>query len=101
MAQSGPDTADFVGGDAHPQARGANQNGAIRHLVRHRLGGHIGQIRVVDRSGVVGSDIDALMPHLADDGLDQLLGVITPVVASYCYSHIASSLILALTAASM
>ncbi len=101
MAQSGADAPDLVGGDAHPQARGADEDRAIDPFLGDRLGRHIGEIRVIDRRHVIGSDVHAFMPHLADDRHDELLGAEAAMVAPDGYFHMTSSLTLIFTAASM
>ena len=101
MAQGGANPPNLIRGDAHPQPRRAQENGPVRPFLGYGFCCHIGQVRIVNRRGAIGPHVDALVSHLPDDGFDELFGVEPSMVAPYCYFHITSSLILALTAASI
>ena len=60
------DTGHFVGGNAHPQARAANQYAAIDLPRRHQVRNTRGNLRVVDWMAIGNAPVDNFMPQPAN-----------------------------------
>ena len=60
MAERAADMAVAVGGDAHADAGAADQHAALRAAAAERVGDGIREIRIIDRIGAVGAEIEHL-----------------------------------------
>jgi hypothetical protein len=101
VTKSGADAFDFVGANAHSDAGAASQNGPVGFFLRDGFGGKIRRVRIINGVAVNCPDVNALVAKLDYDGLNQLFGFVTSMVASNRYFHNIISSILFVIALSM
>jgi len=78
VAKNGANAKDLVGGDAHPQARAANQDASIRFSPPHLPSNGSSDVGIVNRSVVADPQIDDLvtgLPEQLDQHLSHLITV--------------------------
>lgn len=82
VGEGGPHARDLVGADGHPDARAAHEDGALEAAGRHLLRHGEGDIRVEDGSTLEGSEVlDGVLP-VGEELLDDLLEVVSCLIAA-------------------
>jgi hypothetical protein len=82
-----PDAPDLVGGDAGPRPRTANEDRSDRLPVEDRLSSGDGCVRIVDRVGVVGSEIEHGVALVGEEFGQMLLQLVPGVIGGDSYPH--------------
>jgi len=79
--QRGAHARELVGGDAHADPVGADEDAARRLAARHALGHRARVVRVVDRSRAGGAHVEHLLAARAELGDQRLLQLHAAVVS--------------------
>ena len=76
--QRAADGGVAVGGHAHADAGAADKDAKIRLPGRHRAANGVGEVRVVDTGGTIGTEIQQLWPASASTAASRFLRVTPP-----------------------